>query len=208
MVFVSHIHIAHTASDPAVKRRNLVDGVFVRQLDIIKYIPCAQAGRKAFRAVPFRIDDLVRAVAQQQLGMHVPRGLGDHARRAHLLEHGGDQQAAGEVRPDADKTEIEVLYAKRAQRVFIGAIGNLRAGHLVGQRTDRRLVAINNHHLIIEAHEFSAQMAAKAPQTDNQNGLHCKLLFWGFAPNLTKNLRFLDFPLRCRFAIADEETVT
>ncbi len=73
---------------------------------------------------------------------------------------------------------------------------------------DRRLVAINNHHLIIEAHEFSAQMAAKAPQTDNQNGLHCKLLFWGFAPNLTKNLRFLDFPLRCRFAIADEETVT
>ena len=30
VVFVSHIHIAHTASDPAVKRRNLVDGVFIR----------------------------------------------------------------------------------------------------------------------------------------------------------------------------------
>lgn len=49
VVFVSHIHIAHTASDPAVKRRNLVDGVFVRQLDIIKYIPCAQ-GRVARRS--------------------------------------------------------------------------------------------------------------------------------------------------------------
>ena len=108
VVFVSHIHIAHTASDPVVKRRNLVDGVFVRQLDIIKYIPCAQAGRKAFRAVPFRIDDLVRAVAQQQLGVDILRGLGDHARRAHVLEHGGNQQAAGEIRPDADKTEIDL----------------------------------------------------------------------------------------------------
>ena len=33
--------------------------------------------------------------------------------------------------------------------------------------------------------------------SDLENG------FWGFAPNPTKNLRFLDFPLRCRFATAD-----
>ena len=73
VVFVSHVHIAHTASDPAVKRRNLVDRVFVRQLDIIKYIPCAQAGRKALCAVALGIDDIVRAVAQKQFGVDVDK---------------------------------------------------------------------------------------------------------------------------------------
>ena len=32
-------------------------------------------------------------------------------------------------------------------------------------------------------------------------------LRWGFAPNPTKNLRFLDFPLRYRFAIADVKLI-
>ena len=93
-----------------------------------------------------------------------PRGFGDHARRAHLLIMEVISRLLAKSDPMQTKTEIEVLYAERAQRVFIGAIGSLRAGHLVGQRTDSRLVAINNHHPIIEAHEFSAQMAAKAPK--------------------------------------------
>ena len=32
-------------------------------------------------------------------------------------------------------------------------------------------------------------------------------VFWGFAPNPTKNLRFLDFPLRCRKAAAEEKYI-
>ena len=104
--------------------------------------------------------------------MDILRGLGDHARRAHVLEHGGNQQAAGEIRPDADKAEVKIFHAERAQRVLVGAIGNLRARRLVGQRGDGRLVPIDDHHLVFEAHKFAAQVAAKAPQADDENGFH------------------------------------
>ena len=67
------------------------------QLNVAENMVGGIADGRPLRQLLFRVGDRVRAVAQQQLGMHVPRGLGDHARRAHLLEHGGDQQAAGEV---------------------------------------------------------------------------------------------------------------
>ena len=164
VVFVSHIHIAHTASDPALKRRNLVDGVFVRQLDIIKYIPCAQAGRKALRAVALGIDDIVRAVAQEELGLGVIIRLAEYPLGAQLLEEAGDLETAEDIGAQTDKACVKIIHAEGAKHIHIGAVAHLGADH-IGEHVLQSLAHLVHHHdLAALLSQGVAQVMAKGAQ--------------------------------------------
>ena len=77
----------------------------------------------------------------------------------------------------AKSEPMQTKHAQRAERVFVRAVRDLRAGHVVGKRADRRLIAIHDHDLVMQAHELLAQVTPEAPQSNNQNRFHLKLLF-------------------------------
>ena len=108
VVTVADIGLANGLVDPFRKRRNLVDGVFLRQFNVVKYVVGAVADRHLFCNVTVRIDDLIRAVSEKELGVNVAVRLADDTAAAQLLYKAGDLQTALEIRSDTDETDVEV----------------------------------------------------------------------------------------------------
>ena len=104
--------------------------------------------------------------------MNVLTGLGDDALRAQVAQHGGDQQAAGEVRPDAHEADVKVVYAQLAQDSLVRAVRDLRAGDRIGQLGDDGFVFIDDHDLVAQLRQLEAEVTAKTAQADDKNGFH------------------------------------
>ena len=80
----------------------------------------AVAHRRPVGDLLFRVDDLVRTVAQEELGMDVPGGPGEHKGSTIFLEQCGGFQRALEAVSDGHHAEIEVPHPQGADKLGIG----------------------------------------------------------------------------------------
>ena len=107
-VFCPEVYLPDALSHPFLGYRDLEDGILVVELDIVKDMVRTVADCRFLRNVPIRIDHLVCAVAQQELGLNIPGRLAHHVFCPVFLEQGGNFQTALKVRPDTHKADIKV----------------------------------------------------------------------------------------------------
>lgn len=116
---------------PLPQRGDLIDGVAPRQVDKVKDVVVVVLDGGAQGNILVGVDDLVRAVAEQELGVYLVVRLADDVLGPQVLQKAGDLQVALEIAADTDKAQVKIGYADAPQDAFPGAVGNHAAGGCV-----------------------------------------------------------------------------
>lgn len=100
VVFLADRQLHDGLAHPGGGHRRLEDGVVVRQLDVVEDVVGAVPHRRPVGHLLLRVDHVIRAVAQQELGVDIPGRPGQHEGGALLLQQSGSLQRALEVIPN------------------------------------------------------------------------------------------------------------
>lgn len=142
------------------------------QLNIVKDVVRAVTDGRPGRQLLFGVDHLIRAVAQEKLGVHVARRARYHKARAQVLQQRGGFQRALKIVSDGHDAHIEIAHPQRRHELLVLAVADLRAGHIGQRRLHALLAPVYGHNLMPELMQLDGNMASKPSQTDQQNGFH------------------------------------
>ncbi len=167
IIFFPDPGIQDASADPFLDGRDLIDGIFRPQVQIIEDIFAAVFDGGPDGGVLVGVDDLIGAVFQQELGQHLIVRLADDVLRPQLPQQVHDHQIALEVRVDADEAHIEVGNADLAQHIPGGAVRDQAGAGNVLQIIDGRFIFVHDHHFVVHLYKLAAQMVSKITQSDN-----------------------------------------
>ena len=136
------------------------------QFDVIQNVICRIADGRPFCQLFFRIYHLIRTVAQQKLFLHIRGGSGHHQPAAHFLQQRGGLQRALKAIADGDDAYVKIPNAQRFQKGRIGAVADLRVGHIGQHRLDTLLLSVYRHDLMAQTVQVYGNVPAKAAQAN------------------------------------------
>ena len=118
--------------------------------------------------------------------MDILRGPGQHKRRAVVLQKRDRLQGILEIVRNGDDAQVKISHAQRLDEALVGAVSDLRIGHIVQRVIYKALVFINSQDLMALFVERLGNIAPKTAQTHKQNGFHnissLKISLWPPAP--------------------------
>ena len=120
----------------------------------------------------FRINNIIRTVAQQELCMDIPRRPGQHKGRTVLLQQGGGLQRTLKIVSNSHHTQVKIPDAQGGDELLVGAVSDLGVGHQ-GQNVIYTLfVAVHGQHLMAQFPQLFRHVAAETPETDQKHRFH------------------------------------
>ena len=85
----------------------------------------------SFCHVAVRIDNLIRTVSKQELGMHIPVCLADDIFSAHLLHETCYLKRTLKIGADAYKNQIEIVNSECFYYLWVSTVTYLHLGHVI-----------------------------------------------------------------------------
>ena len=148
------------------------------QLNVVQDVIGAVTDGGPFGDLLFRVDDLIRTVAEEELRVHITCCTGNDQLRTQLLQGAGSLQRALEVLADRNKADVEVIHPQGFQKIPVGAVADLGVGDIGQQLVDALFVVIHHHDLMVQSVQIHGDVLAEATDTDEQNAFHLSFLLY------------------------------
>ena len=136
------------------------------QLDVIKNVVGAVTDGRPLGQLFFRIDHLIRPIAEQKFFLHIPGRSGYHHFGAQLFQQRGGFQGALKIIANGHNAHIKVADSQGFQKVPIGAVADLGVGHKGQHRLHPFLGVVHGHYLMAQIVQVYGNVLSKAAQAD------------------------------------------